>query len=181
MLDVCLENILMKIQKRLLIHLTHILYNQWTERDKHEIARKIDIEEINDVEYIFLIHHNTIFWNEIVRYFIDKNKYYEWLKYNFMILYEFEKLISLWCERWIDFFDLIKEKTEKFNKNTSYKIIVENFKSYSSKRDFSSKFPKWLNQDFSSFFYKVYNYNSKKICPFVSTGTIFKDFFDKEK
>ncbi len=148
-----------------------------SKKNKKEISKVLWINKINNIEYIFLTHHNTMFWNEIMRYFIDKNKEFEWLNYNFMNLFEFEKLISLWCKKGIDFFELIKWKTEKFNKIKSYNILLERFRSYENinRKLIKISNPKQLNQDFNIYFDKIYWYNSTDISPFINIEWIFNN------
>lgn len=145
-------------------------------RDKSKIAWKLWVDSINEIKYIFLNHHNSMFWNEIVRHFIDKNKEFKWLDYQFMNLYEFEKLISLWCKNWIDFFDLMNEKSIPIKNNEWYKSILERFQACNKWREFSTENICWLNQDLDIFLWMKYWYWWEELAPFIN-NEIFSDFF----
>lgn len=148
-----------------------------SKRKKEDIAKAIWEDNIKDIKYLFLTHNNSIFRNEIMRYFIDKNKEFKWLDYQFMNLTEFEMLISLWCKNWLDFYNLIKEKSEKIENWDRFKVILESFWAYNENWDwFGTSNAKWINQNFSIFFDKVYQYNWDNIAPFVSYD-FFKELF----
>jgi len=127
-------------------------------RNKETIWSKIlDGVEINNIEYVFLNHHNSMLWNEVMRYFLQDNSEFEDLKFHFMSLNEFERLISIWCQEGKDFFDIINEKSENFDSNKSYRIILERFKAFSSQsEDYSTEYIDTINQDFTTFFYTNY-------------------------
>lgn len=146
-----------------------------SKRDKKQISSKLWYS-INNIKYIFLNHHNTMFWNEIVRYFIDYNKEFKWLDYQFMNLYEFEKIISFWCKKWIDFYDLISEKSIPIKNNEWYKSILERFQSFNSSEKFCTSNVCWINQDFDVFLFKKYWYLWEELVPFIN-NEIFSDFF----
>lgn len=143
--------------------------------DKNILAEKIWVDEINNIEYVFLNHHNIMFWNEIMKHFLTKNSDFKDFKYHFINLDEFEKIVSVCCRTWKDFYEILMEKSVVTEK--SYRLILERFKSYTDSGDeFKSESPNSINQDFSVFLNQNYRELTLNTHPFVDSS-VFNDFF----
>lgn len=142
-----------------------------SKRNKIDIAAKLWVDEVRDIEYVFLNHHNTMLWNEIIRYFLSKRDEFLAFRYHFMSLHEFEMLIWIGCQTWVDFYDLILEKSNKFDEKKSYRIILERFKAFTENSDsIETEYEDTLNQDFKMFYHKKYDYYIANNYPFASTS-----------
>jgi len=131
--------------------------------------------KINEIQYVFLNHYNSFFWNEIIRTFVDKNQ--ENIdsiknKYHFMSLYEFELLISLWNRKWIDFFELLCEKSIIISPEERYSIIPKFTRIFDDFHENNIKSnPKGIHYWFQEFFREIHSYQQYEwtlVAPFVN-------------